>query len=60
MAICKVIKQTEGWNIGDTVEAFGARIDELIREGLVEVIVPDEIKTDTVLEAPKRGRKKGV
>lgn len=67
MALCKVIKTTEGWNIGDHVEAFEHRLKELVDQGIVEVLVPDEkievALVDEVNEAPvakKTRKKKGV
>jgi hypothetical protein len=55
MAVCKVIKKTEGWNVGDTVEAFGDRVNELVNEGIVQVVVPDEVKEVKGKKSKKKG-----
>lgn len=64
MALCKVIKATEGWNYGDSVEAFDERLKELIDQGIVEVVVPDEpvnvVLTDEAPVAKKTRKKKGA
>ena len=76
MAVCKVLKQTSGWNVGDDIEVFGDTLVGYVQSGVVEVLVPDiisaeeikpeetkveEIKTDVILDKPHRGRpKKGV
>lgn len=57
MAECVVIKSIIGWNVGDHVEAFGSRLDELVSQGVIRVLVPD-VKEEVKLEEPvkKRGR----
>lgn len=64
MALCKVLKATEGWNYGDSVEAFGDRLKELVADGVVEVVVPDEpvnvVLTDEAPVAKKTRKKKGA
>ena len=73
MAICKVVKQTGGWNKGDMIEATGDRLRELVVDGVVEVVIPDVIEQpveivkdeEKIIESPvvektKLGRKKGV
>lgn len=66
--ICKVIKATEGWKVGDHVEADGERLKELVDTKIVVVEVsdvqpvPDEVKVvlaDAVAFV-KEKKKKGV
>lgn len=59
MAVCRVIKATAGWNVGDTVEAFEHRIKELVDEGIVEVVISDEVKKAEAPVAKKTRKKKG-
>jgi hypothetical protein len=42
MAICRVITQTEGWNVGDYVEPKGEDLKRLLDGGIVEVVEADE------------------
>ena len=58
MALCKVITKTEGWNVGDHVEASGARLKELVTSGIVIVLVPDT-EEPKVIEV-KKVKTKGV
>lgn len=41
MALCKVIRSIDGWNVGDEIESSGERLQELIDLGIVEVLIPD-------------------
>ncbi len=38
MSVCKVIKKTPGWNVGDSVEVEGAQLVELLKQQIVEVV----------------------
>lgn len=65
MARCKVIKQEEGWNVGDHIEAFDDRLKELVDKEIVVVEVPDPIEVkeevkEAVVEKPVKRSKKGV
>ena len=68
MAIVKVIKPVPGWNVGDQVEAFDERLNELVSAGIVEVLVLDvksevKIEVEIPVEEPKvevkKSKKKG-
>lgn len=65
MAVCRVIKSVSGWNAGDSIEAFGDGLRDLVGQGVVEVIQPDEEKeeildgAETVAEQPIEKRKRG-
>ena len=43
MAVVKVVKSVKGWNVGDEVEADGARLKELVDDGLVVVVKDDTV-----------------
>ena len=43
MAVVKVVKPVVGWNVGDEVEADGARLKELVDDGLVVVVKDDTV-----------------
>ena len=43
MAVVKVVKPVVGWNVGDEVEADGARLKELVVVGLVVVVKDDTV-----------------
>ena len=61
MALCRVIKETKEWNIGDLIEAYDTRKVELVEHGVIEVI-EDDI-SNVSQEFPKKvivKRKKGV
>ena len=64
MAICRVVKQTVGWNAGDEIEVKGSRLTELIDEGVVIVLKADEVPEVkpvvelSVAEKPKRKKVK--
>lgn len=69
MAECLVLKDYLGWKNGDHVEAFDIRLQELVNDGIVKIIVPDveSVKpvenTEVKVDEPviRRGRpKKGV
>lgn len=67
MAVCLVLKGITGWNVGDHVEAFGERLEELKSLGVVSVLVEDkvEVKEEVVIEVKpevvlEKSKKKGV
>ena len=38
MAKCRVLLDYAGWNKGDKIEAFGNRLTELTKHGIVQII----------------------
>ncbi len=46
MAVLKVLRNYAGWRVGDHVEAFGDRLNELLGEGVVEIVTPDASQND--------------
>lgn len=56
MAIVKILQKiNEGWNVGDKVELFGEVLNEYVKAGSVEVLVPDlePVKEEPVKEEIK-------
>ncbi len=46
MAKCRVIKATEGWNVGDHVEPTGADLKKLLDQGVVELLEGEKEEED--------------
>lgn len=48
MIICKVIKKTEGWNVGDLVELDQEQLTKLLESDTVEVVTELKFKSEEV------------
>lgn len=57
MVVCKVVGPVLGWNIGDQIEASGERLNELIADGSVEVLVSDEKPQEEIKAEVKEVKK---
>lgn len=53
MALCKVIKSGNGWNLGDEIEVEGERLAQLVADKVVVSLEPEVVEPEV-----KKAKKK--